>query len=197
MDANDKENYAPFSLFQSRPSRSTITITKLNKKSVEKKVQFSSKVDDSVLIERDKVKEFNPYVTIRSGKKRKILESHAEKDINQEEKNENCAENEEITEHDQKQSMLLYENTMLNQTLNETVEIISDKMLLKDSKKSKAKQRRIITEEIFKENASSFEDFLKANDEFAKEMSELVQYEMMLKEYKLIEGPEVDHLYSE
>lgn len=45
------------------------------------------------------------------------------------------------------------------------------------------------------ENELSFENFLKKNTEFSQEMERLAAYEMEIHSHKLIEGPEVDHLY--
>ena len=54
-----------------------------------------------------------------------------------------------------------------------------------------SKRQKIAKEDV----ELSFEEFLKENKHFSEEMKKLAVYETEIHSHKLIEGPEVDHLY--
>ena len=92
----------------------------------------------------------------------------------------------------------LYENTYLNESAPECINnsnLIKTTELSKKHKRSTVKKFKKNTEEVVQKNELSFENFLKKNNEFSQEMERLAAYEMEIHSHKLIEGPEVDHLY--
>jgi hypothetical protein len=92
----------------------------------------------------------------------------------------------------------LYGNTYLNDSALECIhnsKLKKTSEILKKHKRSTVKRLKKNTEEVVQKNELSFETFLKKNNEFSQEMERLAAYEMEILSHKLIEGPEVDHLY--